>query len=514
MEDINKKCEEYINAYSKLDLDKITINDDAPMNDNIFLEKINNANKLIFEILNNDKINIIAKAELINKDRELYQNYIDDYKENTNITHKILIQKTIIELAKRQLYVLIEGLCAKCKNDKLMIFTCRNYIDEYNNLNFVKFANNITEYNNNEFNQDLQITYKLIKKINDENKNIFVDLINIDNQILKFFETNNTESQNLIIRKETIFLMINQLYTILRILCNICKEKLKYHFHLNFDYILGEIRKPFSSLSSSLQTVACMREQCLKKIYNAITKGKENGEKLDADSNKYLYYILTQKFNKEGQSVDGITIGGKQIFLRKLFMDWLYERLINDDFNEKEKKIIFCLFTDQQMKEFWGDFYKIYGIEEKYINQLHDEFVIEKLKSTDITLRNILRNTKINQEIKILEGLHNKKFEIIVNFFNEKFGNLNIGNTRAVLGEMEEIGSILHCHKNEQNLIKKINDITIANTDRINLYRHIYNKSKFKGGNLENMNYSPELFYIKKLLYKLSKKMHLLTKKF
>jgi hypothetical protein len=687
------KCKEYIREYLKLNLDKIII-DKTPMNDDIFLDKINDTNKLISEILKNDKIKSSARENLINKDSELYQNYFDNYKKEIDSDKKIIIQKTMIELAKRQLHVLIEGLCAKCKNDKLILLKCRNYINEYNNLNFVKFANNIVEFNNDKFNQDLRIAYDLIKKINDENNNMFIDLVNIDDQIMDFFKIDNIESKNLIIRKEVGFLMIEQLYTMLRILCNICKEKLKYHFNLDLKLVSDDIRSPHEvKKNDPLQEIQRDRHNSFSVIYHKLINNKE----LNADDQKFFYHILADKID-DGEWIENRT---KQIYLKDFFMEWLHERIMNQDLTPVQKIIIFCLFTDAKLKSFWHNFlekYKMSGIDEKYINKMYDDFVAENLKSIDTALKNFFQqesvlnaelrkkenikraNIKVNEKIKQIENKNaefigkkkevenlqhqlnelrtlidnktkilnqkNKEHEIIKqkkqdfekqkleideswkkskkitiadlklqkqqidsqikelgilnleseikildkdikmlekifiaehnkleimkkefvidNFKKELFtlqselaelennlflvkktniddivnenineyikeletyhdkdvikltnylNKFNKENTK-IIGYMTEIGVIMKCYKKDVKIIINKLGNNIANIHRINLYKMVNAPSGFKGGNLENIHHSSGLLHLKKIFYKLSKKLYLLTTKF
>jgi hypothetical protein len=331
----SQDCQEYINEYYELKLIKGNYN----INDNDdFEDVINNGFKLIEKICDKTQCGslLLADSELGNFYNSSEYNSLD----NDNM---LLIKETYIELFKRQLGLLINELCGQCvkpDNVQLTKHNCERYIREYNSLRFI---NNIDEYdfnNKQQFILDMKITINVIKNIQSENNNIdFSKLIDIDENILKYFD--KEQFVNDIDRKIAANLLTDQLYVMIKIICNICKLKeiIDYDFDLD-----DEIRQPHD-VKLAHDCTQTMKSQLNVQACNIVEKIKQK-KQLDSNDKKLFKCVLLGKIRDTFY---------QKCSLERIYVDWIIDRIISGKNISGKNLVNIILAQNDSIKILYND---------------------------------------------------------------------------------------------------------------------------------------------------------------
>jgi hypothetical protein len=312
-------CQEYINEYNDLSL--IKGNYDINNRDD-FEGSINQSYFFIEKICPGQHCEGILLA-----DTNFGEFYNSPEYELLHNTEKLLIKETMIELMKRQLGILMNELCGPCvipDNVQLTRDKCARYIHAYNNLRFMIEGNNYNFSNKDQFMLDMNRAIEVIIGIQDENRSFnFSELIRIDKVLLKYFERDPFMDNMYQIREIAANLLTDQVYVMIKIICNICKLKRIIDFDLD-----DEIRQPHDPNITPGQCVQAIKSQLNTHIQLIVEKLKTK-KSLDANDKKVFSCVLLGRLDDHHI---------ERYSLIRIYIDWVVNRISSGrGLSEREK---------------------------------------------------------------------------------------------------------------------------------------------------------------------------------
>ena len=309
----NELCVSYLSEYSVL---RLIHNNYDNIDDNTFVQDLNRSLELIRKICNEnrDKISQTHFNLLKKIDNILASTFNTGNKTNRNLSKRI-----IIELIKRQLNMLLSIICEPCINSLEDRAKCKIYIRRFQNLNFVKEKETYDFRNKDKFINDLTAITQLISTIYGDN-DVFAssrNLENINNEIFEYLRNNNdsNEENKIEIRKTVRELMVNQLYTIIIMLCNFCK--------IIKDLEFGDAgRRPFHEQLPGINP--CTQSVKYAQQSKYIIEKLISGQTLDADDQKYFFCVLTGNITNKNVELE---FRHELSSLIKIYVDWLIYKI-------------------------------------------------------------------------------------------------------------------------------------------------------------------------------------------